>query len=122
MSISVADLGSLLRASSAEGSAPGERPVLSGGATTWSLVEIAPDTRWSAPESAASVERTLLVLEGHGTLEADDQRHSIGSGHLITLDAGDPCDVRNDHVSTLILLLGAREAPAPTTVPPKETP
>ncbi len=98
MSMSVADLGELLTLP-LEGS-EACHPVLAGGHSEWSLLRLAPDARWTAPDADLE-ERALLLLEGFATVEVDELRQSVGSGHVVIVDAGAALMIHNDHPTPL---------------------
>ena len=98
MSMSVADLGELLTAPAA--GAVDCHPVLAGGHSEWSLLRLPPDATWTAPDADLE-ERALLMLQGFATIEVDALRQSVGSGHLLIVDAGATLTVHNDHTTPL---------------------
>ena len=78
--MSVVDLGLHL-------DTPNQRPLevlLRSDAARWELLHLSENERWL---SNTNTERTLLVLEGMATLDANQWRQSIGSGHLIGIPA-----------------------------------
>ena len=52
----------------------------------WSVLTVAPGESWSLATQSMPIV-SLLVLEGHSTLTNEGGRESLGSGHLVLLEA-----------------------------------
>lgn len=107
MPITVADLGHLLVEPS---TIDGARPLLIGSHTAWSLLRLEAGARWVAPPADLE-ERAVLLLEGFATVEVDELRQSLGSGHLVLVDPGASLEIHNDHVGPLAAIVVVSPTP-----------
>jgi len=58
------------------------------------ISEIAPGARGHAPHAHEGVE-AFYMLEGHGTIEVEGERYSLGPNEVILLDASKPHGLAN---------------------------
>ncbi|MFT7581506.1 MAG: quercetin dioxygenase-like cupin family protein [Myxococcota bacterium] len=75
--------------------------------TDYTLVSLAAGERWPTHEAepaTAAGDTTFLMLEGVATWVTGDIRQSLGSGHLIVLDAVTPLHVINDGSSPVVFV------------------
>lgn len=86
-------------------------PLQSAVRSRWFLVSVTPGETWRA--DAGDEERSLLLLEGRGTVVVGDWRQTLGSGHLVVVEPGASLEVIADGQRSVVALLSAA-GPAPT--------
>ncbi len=95
MSMTVSDAGHALLTLSETPSVTAVVPLLDAPGQQWSVVTIAAGESWSTTSTGAH-SLGLVALEGCATCSDDTGRQSIGSGHVVTIGAGDSLTVTNE--------------------------
>lgn len=95
MPMTVSDAGQTLNTLSETPSATAVVPLLNAPGQQWSVITIAAGESWST-SSGGSHSLGLVALEGCATASDETGRQSIGSGHVVAIEAGDSLTVTNE--------------------------
>ncbi len=108
MTMTVSDIGSALLSLGDGASQSDALPLGEGHGVAWTLLNVSAGETWSsAPEAPQPLH--LIVLEGVATCADGHGRQSVGSGHLVILDAESPLSLTNEEKTPFRAVIASRQ-------------